>query len=194
MVSTTQKLRSFSTFGKSKRVELMELVHNECGHKGRDALYSHLIERFYWPNMYYDVQYFIRSCIKCQKSIKKLPTIPYNVSWQAPLLWHFKIDCIHMPKGVGGMEYIVHAVEPTILWLEAKALKTLMAATVASFIYRNIICRFACVLLITIDGGPKFKKEVTHLLKTLYRCTVIMSTAYHPQSRTSSSTLSRCHI
>ncbi|KAJ3871208.1 hypothetical protein F5051DRAFT_288222, partial [Lentinula edodes] len=31
------------------------------------------------------------------------------------------------------------------------------------------------------DGGPEFKKEVTELLETQYRCTVIFSTPYHPQ-------------
>ncbi len=166
---------------KTKRGELMALAHNEVGHKGRDAVYLHLTDRFYWPNMYIEVQYFIRSCIECQKSIKGHPVIPYNVSWQAPLLRHFKIDCIHMPRGVGGFEYIVHAVEPTILWPEAKSLKSLNAANVAAFIYKSIICRFACVPLITIDGGPEFKKEVRQLLKTQYNCTVIMSTAYHPE-------------
>ncbi|KAJ7780682.1 hypothetical protein DFH07DRAFT_687667, partial [Mycena maculata] len=31
------------------------------------------------------------------------------------------------------------------------------------------------------DGGSEFKGEVLHLLRTLYNCTVIMSTAYHPE-------------
>ena len=166
---------------KSRRGELMAEAHNECGHKGRDALYLLLSERFYWPNMYSDIQYFVRSCIECQKSIKRQPIIPYNPSWQAPLLRHFKLDCIHMPKGVGGFEYIVHAVEPMILWPEAKSLKSLTASSVASFIYRSIICRFSCVPVISMDGGPEFKKEVKELLRTQYKCTVIISTSYHPE-------------
>ena len=32
-----------------------------------------------------------------------------------------------------------------------------------------------------MDGGPEFKKEVLELLRSLYNCTVIMSTAYHPE-------------
>jgi hypothetical protein len=165
----------------SKRGTLMAEAHNECGHRGRDAVYSQLRDRFYWPNMYEDITYFVRSCIECQKAIKRVPMLPYDVSWQAPLLRHFNLDSIHMSAGVSNLNYIIHAVEPTILWPEAKALQTLDAKSVAKFIYENIVCRFACVPFITMDGGPEFKKEVLFLLSSLYHCTVIISTAYHPE-------------
>jgi hypothetical protein len=166
---------------RAKRGELMARAHNDCGHRGRDAVYAQLRDRFYWPNMYDDTTYFVRSCIECQKSIKKIPVIPYNESWQAPLLRHFNLDCIHMPSGVQGYSFIVQAIEPTILWPEARSLKELTARGVARFIYEEIICRFACVPFISFDGGSEFKGEVLELLRTLYNCTVIFSTAYHPQ-------------
>jgi hypothetical protein len=86
-----------------------------------------------------------------------------------------------MSAGIGNLNYIIHAVEPTILWPEAKALRTLDAKSVAKFIYENIVCRFACVPFIMMDGGPEFKKEVLFLLSSLYSCTVVISTAYHPE-------------
>ncbi|KAJ7238047.1 hypothetical protein B0H12DRAFT_1026005, partial [Mycena haematopus] len=49
-----------------KRGSLMAQAHNDCGHKGRDAVYAQLRDRFYWPNMYSDVSYFVRSCLECQ--------------------------------------------------------------------------------------------------------------------------------
>jgi hypothetical protein len=164
-----------------KRGELLARAHIEGGHRGRDALYSQLRDRFYWPNMYDDATFFVRSCIECQKSIKKIPVLPYNESWQAPLLRHFNLDCIHMTTGVNGLSYIIQAIEPTILWPEAKAVKSLNAHEVAKFIYIEIICRFACVPFISFDGGAEFKGEVLELLRTQYNCTVIFSTAYHPQ-------------
>jgi hypothetical protein len=159
----------------------MAEAHNECGHRGRDAVYTQLRDRFYWPNMYNDIAYFVRSCLECQKSIKRVPVLPYEVSWQAPLLRHFNLDSIHMCAGIEGMNYIIHAVEPTILWPEARALRVLDAKSVAKFIYEDIVCRFACVPYITVDGGPEFKKEVLFLLRSLYNCTVVLSTAYHPE-------------
>uniref|UniRef100_A0A0W0FG47 Putative polyprotein n=1 Tax=Moniliophthora roreri TaxID=221103 RepID=A0A0W0FG47_MONRR len=102
-----------------KRGEVIAEVHLQAGHKGRDATYNLLIDRFYWPNLYDMVAYFVQSCIECQKFIQEIPHIPYSASWQVPLLRHFNIDCIHMPSGIRGFEYIVQAVEPTILWPEA---------------------------------------------------------------------------
>ncbi|PBL01494.1 hypothetical protein ARMGADRAFT_915567 [Armillaria gallica] len=94
--------------------------------------------------MFDDVMYFIRSCVECQKLIKTSPILPYSESWQAPLLHHFDLDCIVMPSGVRGFEYIVQAIERTILWAEARALKSQTSRLVAKFIYKEIICRFSC--------------------------------------------------
>ena len=60
-------------------------------------------------------------------------------------------------------------------------MKKLSARSVADFIYKDIICRFSCVPFISMDRGPEFKKEVLELLRSLYSCTVILSTAYHPE-------------
>ncbi len=68
-----------------------------------------------------------------------------------------------MPTGVGGVEYIVQAIERTILWPEAQSLKRLTSKAVAKFIY-ELICRFGCIPIFTFDGGTEFKGEVTVLL------------------------------
>ncbi|PBK58225.1 hypothetical protein ARMSODRAFT_900673, partial [Armillaria solidipes] len=62
-----------------------------------------------------------------------------------------------MPSGVGGFEYIVQAIERTILWAEARALKSQTSRLVAKFIYEEIICRFSCVPFFSFDGGSEFK-------------------------------------
>uniref|UniRef100_A0A0W0G151 Putative polyprotein n=1 Tax=Moniliophthora roreri TaxID=221103 RepID=A0A0W0G151_MONRR len=106
-----------------KRTALIAKVHNEVGHKERDAVHKNLWDRFYWSNLFVNVSYFIHSCIECQKVIKGIPILPYNESWQAPLLQHFNIDCIYMLASIGGVNFIIHAIEPTILWQEVKAVK-----------------------------------------------------------------------
>ncbi|KAJ3780853.1 hypothetical protein GGU10DRAFT_238712, partial [Lentinula aff. detonsa] len=50
----------------NKRMDLLAAAHNEVGHRGRDAVYKHLVERFHWLNMHDDTTFFIRSCIECQ--------------------------------------------------------------------------------------------------------------------------------
>uniref|UniRef100_A0A0W0FDA2 Putative polyprotein n=1 Tax=Moniliophthora roreri TaxID=221103 RepID=A0A0W0FDA2_MONRR len=65
-----------------------------------------------------------------------------------------------MPTGVGGYKYIFQAIEPTILWPEARALKALKSSSVAKFIYEELISRFACIPVLSFDGGSEFKGEV----------------------------------
>ncbi|KAK0216012.1 hypothetical protein IW262DRAFT_1276377, partial [Armillaria fumosa] len=65
--------------------------------------------------------------------------------------------------GTGGAQYIVQAIERTILWPEARALKKQTSKAVAKFIYEEIICRFGCVPMFSFDGGSEFKGEVTNL-------------------------------
>lgn len=36
----------------AKRQYLIARAHNECGHRGQDATYQHMHDRFYWPNIY----------------------------------------------------------------------------------------------------------------------------------------------
>lgn len=156
-------------------------AHLSAGHRGRDATYKLLAERVYWPNMHDDVSYFVRSCIECQRAMKAKPVLPYSESWLAPSLRHFDLDTIHMPTGAGGFEYVIQAIERTILWIEGRALRQATARAVSRFIYEDIVCRFSCVPVLTMDNGSEFLGEVQHLLRTLYRCTVIFSTPYHPE-------------
>lgn len=121
------------------------------------------------------------ACIECQKSIRAKPNLPYNESWMTSQLRCFDLDTVKMPAGVGGVGYIIHALETTTLWPEARAVKHITSAVVADFIYKDIICCFACVPVIRFDGGSEFKGEVLDLLLNQYRCQIVMSTAYHPE-------------
>ena len=49
-----------------RRSALIAEAHNDVGHQGRDATYKTLSERFFWPNMYAQITYFIHSCNVCQ--------------------------------------------------------------------------------------------------------------------------------
>jgi hypothetical protein len=44
-------------FDIDKRLELMKLAHKSLGHHGEKATWEHLHTRFYWPQMYQDVQH-----------------------------------------------------------------------------------------------------------------------------------------
>jgi len=45
-----------------------------------------------------------------------------------------------MPKGHGGMHYLLQAVKPAVGWPEARAARKNNSETWAKFIYEEIIC------------------------------------------------------
>jgi len=44
--------------------------HPTIGHLGTDAMYYKIAERYYWDQMYRDVQEYVKICEECQKRLK----------------------------------------------------------------------------------------------------------------------------
>ena len=49
-----------------KRLALLRAAHNQMGHRGIFSTYTHLKDRFWWPQMGEDVKWFVRTCHECQ--------------------------------------------------------------------------------------------------------------------------------
>ena len=128
-----------------RRNELVADAHNCVGHRGRDATYKTLSERFYWPNMYDDVAWFVRSCTACQLRSKAKPVVPFSPTWTSAVLRRFDLDTVHMPDGKGGYKFLYQAMEPVTEWPEARAERVNNSERWAKFIYEDIICRFGCI-------------------------------------------------
>ncbi len=65
-----------------------------------------------------------------------------------------------MLLGVGGVGYILQAIERTILWPEARAVKAANTAMVAKFIYEDIVCRFSWLLPSMEDWSSRAKSFI----------------------------------
>lgn len=173
----------------NRRRELLAGAHNDVGHRGRDSTYKLLVDRYYWPNMYDGVAYFIRSCNVCQLRSRTRPIIPFSATWNSAILRRFDIDTVHMEKGYGGKRYLMQAIEPSIGWIEARATAKNCAENWARFLYEEIICRFGCIPHFTNDGGPEFK-GVSQVLFKQYGAVAVVSSPYHPQGN---GTIERAH-
>ena len=159
---------------------LVAEAHNNVGHQGRDATYKTLSERYYWPNMFDQIAYFVRSCNVCQLCSKTQPIVPFSPTWNSGILRRFNLDTIHMPDGVGGMKYLLQATDPAMSWVEARAAHKPNSETWAKFLYEEVYSHFGCVLLCLVDGGSEFKGVVDILFKQ-YGIVVIVSSPYHPE-------------
>jgi hypothetical protein len=165
----------------ARRQSLIAEAHNEVGHRGQDATYKHLWDRFYWPNLYDDVAFFIISCIICQLQSARRPKIPFQSTWNSTILRQFNLDTVHMPNSHNGMHYLLQATEPAIGWPKAHTSRNNDSKSWAKFIYEEIICRFSCNPCFLVDGGSEFKGAAEILFKQ-YGVTVIMTSPYSPHN------------
>ena len=162
------------------RSTLVAEAHKSVGHRGRNATYKTLSERFYWPNMFDQIAYFVRSCNICQLCSKTRPIVAFSPTWNSGILRCFDLDTIHMPDGIGGMKYLLQASDPAISWVEARAVRKPNSETWAKFLYEEVYSHFGCVLFCLVDGGSEFKEAVDILFKQ-YGIVVIVSSPYHPE-------------
>ena len=162
-----------------RRSALIAEAHNNVGHRGRDATYKTLSERYYWPNLYDQVAYFVHSCNICQLHSKLRPIVAFNPTRSTGILRRFDLDTIHMPDSINGHKFLLQATDPAISWVEARSVAKNSSENWAKFLY-EVYSRFGCVLLCLVDSGKEFRGAVEILFKQ-YGIVVVTSTPYHPQ-------------
>lgn len=151
-----------------ERKFVLTSVHDKFGHKGVYSTEQLIRQRFWWPNMIGQIQWFIRTCYLCQKRQK---TMIYKDPHFVPTPGIFEIayiDTMMMPasngkKGKKGMTYLAVARCGSTGWPEAKAMKEENFTTLGDWIFEDIICRWGCIRLMVSDNGPAIKKALKHI-------------------------------
>lgn len=165
---------------KERRKILMAAAHNNCGHRGRDATFRHLNDRYWWPNIYDDAAWFTRSCLVCQLRSKTRPIVSLSPSHATVMFRAFVCDSIDMPKAWNGCNFMLHFSEALSKAMDARASRAKDAENWARFFWEDLICRFGCVPIIICDGGSEFKGAAKILLEK-YGVQIIISSPYYPQ-------------
>ena len=121
-----------------RRSSLIAEVHNNVGHRGCDATYKTLSERYYWPNLFDQVAYFVQSCNICQLCSKSRPIVAFSPTWSTGILRRFNLDTIHMPDGLNGHKFLLQATDPAISWVEARSVAKNSSKNWAKFLYKEV--------------------------------------------------------
>jgi hypothetical protein len=80
-----------------------------------------------------------------------------------------------------GNQYIIVAIDYTIKWVEAKALRDNTTKNTIEFIYKNIITRFGCPNHFISDEGSHFINKTIEMLMAEFMIVHHKSTTYYPQ-------------
>src|ERR1700724_1002265 len=81
---------------KAHRMYIMRSLHNHLGHKGSFATKEFVSDRFWWPELERDVQWYVKTCHVCQQRQKTLLRIPPTVTDTPGLFQVVHVDVMHM--------------------------------------------------------------------------------------------------
>ncbi len=163
---------------------LMYMFHDAptAGHISAKKILPKLQERYYWPQMYIDVEKYVQACYECQmkkppKRLNELHPIPPST-----LFNRWGIDMVGpLPITQRGNKYIIVAVEYLSRWQEAKPVPEANAKETSEFLY-SLICRYSRFDHLHSDRGTEFVNEVIQNLTEKFRIKHHRSTPYRPQA------------
>ena len=161
-----------------RRPEVLRELHDRIGHRGFFATRSFVSERFWWPDMKSDIQWYVRSCHLCQIRQTTKIIIPPTVSFPAAPMFRVHMDSAHMP---GPYKFLVHARCATTSWPEARALTSEGAKALGEFIWQDILCRWNAIGEIVSDNGTPWVKALEYL-STKYHISHIRISGYNSRA------------
>ncbi|CAB3992586.1 Retrovirus-related Pol poly from transposon [Paramuricea clavata] len=132
-------------------------LHEDIGHLGLERVLALARDRFYWPYMRRDIEYFITRVSHCVKN--KRPTLPtreplHPIVTTSPFQL-IAVDYVHLERSSGGYEYILVTVDHFTRYAQAYATKNKSGAIAAEKIINDFVPRFGFPEKINHDMGRK---------------------------------------
>lgn len=168
----------------ARRQELMQQVHEQCGHFGRRRTTHLLAGSYWWQGMVADVAAVVKACTACdrvkatfnikQPQLHPLPIEGMMYRWGVDLLGPLK--CTQR-----GNIYIMVMVEHFTKWIELAALPSKESQVTAAALLDKVISRYGAPAEVLTDRGTEFEGAFEDLLQ---KCLVDHRTtsASHPQA------------
>jgi hypothetical protein len=162
------------------RHEILQQLHDETGHKGREGTYHRIAARYWWPGLYEEVANYVKTCFACQSRDPNRQEEALHPTWTSTWWERVHVDTIHMPSE-NGYRYFLIARCHTSLWCEGIPIRKANPRTVVRFIREHLINRYGCPAEIVMDGGPEMLGEVTQELSR-HGVKRVRISAYHPMA------------
>ncbi|KAF8828366.1 hypothetical protein HHX47_DHR4000660 [Lentinula edodes] len=166
---------------KEKRMHMLNSAHDCLGHKGVFATNDFLQKRFWWPDIYKDVEWYVRSCKECQNRQMRLLKAPPTLMHTPSLFQKVHVDTMIMSIPSNGCKYIIHGRDSLSSWSEARAVKHENARTLGEWFFDDIICRWGCPEEVVTDNAGQMKNMLAWL-EEKYGIKGIRISAYNSQA------------
>lgn len=108
-------------------------LHEMRGHRGKNALFALVADRFYWDGMMRDIEHWVRTCPQCQARDRRLYEDARRPVTVPTIFSKITINCFHMPRcQETGRSVVVVARDDLTGWAEADAIPAQSGAVVAA--------------------------------------------------------------
>ncbi|XP_019184571.1 PREDICTED: uncharacterized protein LOC109179516 [Ipomoea nil] len=143
---------------------IAEVHEGVCAvHQGAQTLARKIIlQGYYWPRIRSDCQDYVRKCPTCQKFtiLPGKPASYYTPVTSAIPFARWGIDLAGpFPKGVGGLKFLIVAIDYFTKWVEAEPLASITGTQCRKFVWKNIFTRFGLPHQIVSDNGKQFDNQ-----------------------------------
>jgi hypothetical protein len=166
--------------GEADKQEIITYQHDHSGHRGVEATYRRVANLYWWDGLYKDVKKYCTTCRNCQLRSKALQNDSIFSTYASALFEKVSVDVVKMPLS-RGKGYLAVAREDVSGWVEARALKDNDSASIARFLWEEVITKHGIFGRLICDGGPENKKWVKDLV-ALYGVDRIVVSAYNPHA------------
>ena len=166
--------------GKERREEIMQSLHDDSGHRGREGTYRRVADRYWWEDMWQVVKQYVKTCEECQRRATQRQEEELHPTFTDRRWEKVAVDVTNLPR-CQGKQYLVVARSDLSGWVEARALAINDSKSVAAFLYEDLVCRHGVFQRLVVDGGPENKALVADLAKR-YGIHRLVVSAYHPQA------------
>lgn len=148
-----------------RRLRLLRDAHDGVCHRGVFATTALLKQRFWWPYLAFDVQWYVKTCHICQTRRHQHHLVPPTVAMPASLFSRVYADTMHLPPSAS-RRFIVQARCSLSTFPEWIGLRRETGKLIGDWIYESLLSRWGILTEIITDNGTPFIKALDYLAKT----------------------------
>ena len=169
---------------KHLRSSVILQYHDQNGHMGIQKTFDSIRQKYYWPNLFKEINGYVSDCITCKtRSMQKIKPPLQETDIPPYPMAKISLDLSGpYPTTLSGNKYIIAFVDWYSGWPEAFPVPDKTADTVADLIIEQIFPRFGCPLQIVSDNGSENVNKVVKETLAKLKIDHILTSVYHPQS------------
>ncbi len=181
-VDDDPKLRLY--IPKHLKDKVMKQYHDDNGHMGVRKTYWTIREKYYWPNLFKELEQKIDNCITCkERNLTQIraPVQTTNIPSYPMAVLQLDLSGPHR-RTMSGNSFLCTWICTYSGWIEAFSLPDKSAQSIIECLIDHILPRHSCCLAIQTDNGLEFCNKYFDDILKKFNIKHIRSSTYSPRT------------